>query len=47
MKVLLLIGVCIGALVVIAAGTWVAVALAAAICRPAPQTPESQESETD
>jgi len=47
MKVLLLILVCLGALVVIAAGIWVAVALAAAICRPAPRMPDSQESEMD
>jgi len=47
MKVLLLILVCLGAFVVIAAGIWVALALAAAVLRPAPQTPQSQEPDID
>jgi len=47
MKVLLLILVCLGALVVIAAGIWVAVALAAAISNPASKTPESRQDQTD
>jgi len=47
MKVLLLILVCIGALVVIAAGIWVAAALAAAVRRPGPRMPEPQEPAVD
>jgi len=47
MKVLLLILVCLGAFVVIAAGIWVAAALAAAVLRPPSKTPQTQQSETD
>jgi hypothetical protein len=53
MRVLLLILVCIGALVVIAAGVWVAIALTAAISGRAPRSdseslgPGSQASEID
>ncbi len=45
MKVLLLILVCLGAFVVIAAGIWVAAALTAAVCRPASNTLQSQQDQ--
>jgi len=47
MKVLLLVLVCTGAFVVVAAGIWVAVALATAVCRPDTRTPQPQESDLD